>query len=154
MVNRSPSHARSANINETPLHWIETSVRVRYAETDQMGHVYYANYLVWFEVGRGAFCRVRGIDYSALEREGYGLPVVEVHCRYLRPAFYDDDIAIRLCVTECRRSVLRMRYEIRRDDDLLATGETLQMLVEKTSGKPRSFPMSVLAQFVPKSTED
>lgn len=142
-----PNEKQPDEPNGSPLDWVETTVRARYAETDQMGHIYYANYLIWFEVGRSAYCRARGIDYPALEQEGLGLPVVEVKCRYLRPAFYDQEITIRLRVAECRRSLLRMQYEIRRENDLLATGETLQMLVERTTGKPRRFSPELLARF-------
>ena len=84
----------------------------------------------------GAFCRARGIDYPQMEREGLALPLLEAHCRYLRPAYYDEDLMVRVWVAECRHSLLKMRYEVRRGDDLLATGETLQMLIERATGKP------------------
>lgn len=130
-----------------PIGSVETSFRVRYAETDQMGIVYYAHYLVWFEVARGAFCRERDIDYAQMEREGLILPLLEAHCRYIRPAFYDDEVTVRIRVAECRRSLLRMQYEVLRGETLLATGETLQMLVDRASGKPCRFPKEIAARF-------
>lgn len=128
---------------------VETTVRVRYAETDQMGVVYYANYLIWFEVARGAFCRARGIDYPQLERDGFTLPLLEAHCRYLHPAYYDDDLTVRAWVVECRHSLLRMQYTIMRGEEILATGETLQMLIERATGKPRRFSAELAARFAP-----
>src|SRR5207244_13123482 len=95
-----------------PAQVVETTLRVRYSETDQMGVVYYANYLVWFEVARGAFCRARGLDYRHVQRDGLSLPVLEAHCRYLAPALYDDEILVRTWVTESRRRLLRMQYEV------------------------------------------
>jgi acyl-CoA thioester hydrolase len=127
--------------------WVETTLRVRYAETDQMGVVYYANYLIWFEVARGAFCRARGIDYSQMERDGYGLPLLEAQCRYLQPARYDEEITLRVRVVELRRSLLRMAYQIKRGDTLLAEGETLQMLIDLPTGKPRRFPPEIETHF-------
>jgi acyl-CoA thioester hydrolase len=76
--------------------WNDAEIRVRYAETDQMGVVYYANYLVWFEVGRSEYCRRRGVDYRRLEKESqYFLAVAEVECRFHAPARYDDLLLIR-----------------------------------------------------------
>jgi acyl-CoA thioester hydrolase len=132
-----------------PLHanaHVDTVLRVRYAETDQMGIVYYANYLVWFEVGRGAFCRERGIDYIQMEREGLGLPTVEARCRYLSPARFDDEVTIRTWTTETRRSLLTFHYEAWRGETLLATGETRHILLDR-DGKPRSFPPDIAARF-------
>ena len=71
---------------------VETRIRVRYAETDQMGVVYYANYLVWMEVGRVEYCKARGFNHRDMERDGVFLVVVEAECRYLAPAFFDDEV--------------------------------------------------------------
>jgi acyl-CoA thioester hydrolase len=106
---------------------IEARVRVRYAETDQMGIVYYANYLVWMEVGRVEYCRAAGIRYRDMEiDDGILLTVVEASCRYLSPALYDQEVVIRTWIVEARPRMIRFGYEMieapggRR----LATGET------------------------------
>ncbi len=106
---------------------VETRLRVRYAETDQMGIVYYANYLVWMEVGRVEWCRARGFDYRDMEREeGAYLLVAEAQCRYLSPARFDDEVVIHTRVAEAGARLIRFQYEIRRaaDGALLATGWT------------------------------
>ena len=93
----------------------ETTVRVRYAETDQMGVVYHANYLVWFEVGRVEFIRALGLDYREMEREhGVGIAVVEANCRYRAPARYDDLLTVRTRMVGVRGSVIRFSYAIHR----------------------------------------
>ena len=85
-------------------------IRVRYGETDQMGHAYYANYLLWFEQARGAWCRDRGFTYKQLEEMGYKLPVVEIHVRYKDEAKYDDVIAVQVIVTEISRAAIKFEY--------------------------------------------
>lgn len=87
-------------------------IRVRYGDTDQMGHAYYANYLYWFEQARGAWCRDRGFTYKNLEEEGLFLPVVEVHARYKGEIGYDDWIVVRVKVTEIKRSAIKFDYEV------------------------------------------
>jgi acyl-CoA thioester hydrolase len=91
----------------------ETRFRVRYAETDQMGVVYYANYLVWMEVGRAEYCRAAGNRYRDMEvDDGIMLAVVEAHCRYLRPARYDQEIAVKTRVANASRRGVEFQYEI------------------------------------------
>ncbi len=122
--------------------WHETLQRVRYSETDKMGIVYYANYLVWFEIGRTEFCRVRGLSYSNMEAmEDAFLVVAESYCRYKAPAYYDDEILIRTHLTELRRRSLRFGYEIIRaaDGQVIAEGETGHVVTDST-GHVRSFP--------------
>lgn len=87
-------------------------IRVRYGETDQMGHAYYANYLFWFEQARGAWCRDRGFTYKALEAEGVFLPVVEVSVNYRGEVKYDDWISIKVWVSEIRRAAMKFEYEV------------------------------------------
>ncbi|AXC09810.1 4-hydroxybenzoyl-CoA thioesterase family active site [Acidisarcina polymorpha] len=116
-----------------------TTVRVRYAETDQMGVVYYANYLVWFEIGRVEFLRQLGFDYKQMEvADDCMLPVVEAICRYKAPAQYDDLIVIETRVTAMRTSMLKFSYEVYRAETidgtpvagkLLASGETSHVIV-------------------------
>jgi len=114
---------------------IITELRVRYAETDQMGVVYYANYLVWFEIGRVEFMRSLGFDYKQMEVEdGCVLPVIEASCRYKAPARYDDVILIDAGPKLLRGSVLKFAYRIfraanaREDQLLLAEGETVHVV--------------------------
>jgi acyl-CoA thioester hydrolase len=103
-----------------------TRFRVRYAETDQMGVVYHANYLVWMEVGRVELVRERGINYKSLEENGLFLSVIEANCRYLFPARYDQEIEVVTDVADSNPRGVQFRYEIRSvdPDRLLATGQT------------------------------
>lgn len=96
--------------------WTEERIRVRYGETDQMGHAYYANYFYWFEQARGAYCRERGFTYRSLEEDGYFLPVVEAHARYRGEVLYDDVVVIRVWIGEIRRASIQFCYEVRRED--------------------------------------
>src|ERR671921_157176 len=98
--------------------WHETTLRVRYAETDRMGVVYHANYLVWFEIGRTEFCRARGFAYKDMEENDHAfLVVAESYCRYKSSARYDDELVVRTHITELRRRSVRFGYEIIRPDD-------------------------------------
>ena len=103
----------------------EIEYRVPYADTDQMGVVYYANYLEYFERGRTEMLRSGGLPYGELERLGVFLPVAEAHCRYLRPARYDDLLTIRSFVTECKGVRMTVGNEVRRGDELLVTGHVV-----------------------------
>lgn len=110
----------------------ETRFRVRYAETDQMGVVYHANYLVWFEVGRVEMLRQLGFNYREMEKQDdTHIVVVDARCRYKLPARYDDSICVRTSLLHVRDSLLRFGYEIVRDSDqaLLAEGETIHLVV-------------------------
>lgn len=119
---------------------VQTSVRVRYAETDQMGVVYYANYLVWMEVARVAYCREAGFEYRDMERVGGAyLVVTEAHCRYRAPARFDDEIDLLCWVAESRSRTVRFAYEMRRGDEILATGETLHTVTD-TQGRMIRMP--------------
>lgn len=132
---------RNQFVDEADL-WHETRLRVRYAETDKMGVVYHANYLVWFEVGRTEYCRSRGFAYSDLELEdNVFLAVAESYCRYKQPAVYDDELIIRTHLAECRRRSLRFGYEIIRalDQVVLAEGETTLIAIDKQN-RVRSIP--------------
>ena len=122
--------------------WHETMLRVRYAETDKMGIVYYANYLVWFEIGRTDYCRARGFSYRDMEEsESAFLVVAEAYCRYKAPAYYDDVLIVRTHITELRRRSLRFGYEIVRESDgvVIAEGETGHVVTDSNS-RVRSFP--------------
>ena len=122
--------------------WHETEVRVRYAETDQMGIVHHANYLVWFEIGRSELCRSRGFSYKEMEDEADALLVVaESYVRYKSPAFYEDLLTIRARVADVRSRGLRFFYEVLRksDEKLLAEGETHHVVTDR-SKKVRTLP--------------
>jgi acyl-CoA thioester hydrolase len=119
-----------------------TEVRVRYAETDQMGIVYYANYLVWFEIGRVELLRSLGLAYSQLETEHECiLPVVEASCRYRSPARYDDEIQIETRPALLRGAVIKFAYKIWRkasegkERELLAEGETVHVVCDDQLNK-------------------
>jgi acyl-CoA thioester hydrolase len=122
--------------------WHETAVRVRYAETDRMGVVYHANYLVWFEIGRTEFCRARGVAYREMEENDRAfLVVAESYCRYKAPAYYDDELVIRTHITELRRRSVRFGYEVVRlsDGQIIAEGETGHVVTDPT-GRVISMP--------------
>lgn len=105
-------------------------IRVRYGETDMMGHAYYANYLLWFEQARGAWCRARGFTYKQIEEMGFKLPVVEVWARYRGEIKYDDDIQVRVWLAELKRSSLQFRYEVLSPSGLVATeGYTWHVMI-------------------------
>jgi acyl-CoA thioester hydrolase len=106
-------------------------VRVRYAETDQMGVVYHSNYFIWFELGRVELLRSLGFSYREMESDGCHLPVVEVRCRYKAPALYDDTLLIRTRIVNLRPSLIVFGYQTIRQSDaaLLAEGESTHLVV-------------------------
>jgi acyl-CoA thioester hydrolase len=120
--------------------------RVLYADTDQMGVVYHANYLRFFETGRSELMRAQGYPYQALERDGFMLPVVEAVAHYKLPARYDDILLIRTRLTDVRRASFAFEYEICRDSDgkLLCTGKTLHACVAR-DGRPTKLPPALSA---------
>lgn len=109
----------------------ETKLRVRYAETDQMGIVYHSNYLIWFEVGRTELFRDIDLPYTVFEDQGLGLAVIEATCRYRRPARYDDDLLIITQVDEFSSRRVVFSYQVRKDDHLLTEGKTVHMFINK-----------------------
>ncbi|HEY2866217.1 MAG TPA: thioesterase family protein [Pyrinomonadaceae bacterium] len=122
--------------------WHETEVRVRYAETDQMGIAHHSNYLIWFEAGRSDLCRARGFSYKEMEAHDNALMVVaESYVRYKSPAFYEDVLTIRTGISEIRSRSIRFNYEIHRRSDgtLLAEGETLHLVTGRDQ-KVRTIP--------------
>ncbi|MFY9925840.1 MAG: thioesterase family protein [Opitutaceae bacterium] len=110
-------------------------VTVRYAETDMMGIVYHANYLPWFEIGRTTLMKEVGVPYRRLEEEGFRLPVLEVSAKYLRPAVYDDTVEVLTTLRERPLLRIRLDYEVRRGDELLATGSSVHAFVD-VHGRP------------------
>ena len=112
--------------------WHETEIRVRYAETDKMGIVHHANYLVWFEAGRSELCRASGFSYKEMEADGLLMLVAESYLRYKAPAHYEDILIIRTKVAEIRSRSIRFVYEVYRpeDDTLIAEGETMHLMTD------------------------
>lgn len=123
---------------------VRTTFRVRYAETDQMGMAYYANYLVWFEVIRGDYMRAVGLPYSDLEREGYILPVIKAHVRYRTPARYDDAIGIVAWIKQLRSRMITFEYRVERGSELLATGWTTHVPADR-DGRPKALSRELMA---------
>jgi acyl-CoA thioester hydrolase len=121
---------------------------VRYAETDQMGVVYYANYLVWFEVGRTDLLRGSGWNYRDMERDGFSLPVIEARCAYHAPAKYDDEIEVRTTGAMVSAVRVQFTYQVVRPADAatLATGVTVHATLGR-NGKPCRLPDGVRTLF-------
>ena len=118
----------------------ETRLRVRYAETDQMGVVYYANYLVWMEVGRVELCKACGFNYRDMERDdGIYLAVAEASCRYRSPARYDDEVIVRTWIEDANVRIVIFHYEMRLADGdrILATGSTRHVFVSREMQRVR-----------------
>jgi acyl-CoA thioester hydrolase len=129
--------------------YAEARVRVRYAETDQMGVVYHANYLVWFEVGRVEFIRQLGMDYKQMEQEEDALiAVAEATARYKAPARYDDELIVRTSLTGLRGPIVRFRYVVVRaaDETVLCEGETVHFVVGRDM-KRREMPAKYAERF-------
>jgi len=127
----------------------ETRLRVRYAETDQMGVVYHSNHLIWFEVGRVELMREMGFSYRDLERDdGRFIAVAEVQCRYRAPVYYDEEIVVRTRLKKVRDSVVIFSYELVRADDrtLLAEGETTHIVTDSAM-KVAALPEKYLTAF-------
>jgi acyl-CoA thioester hydrolase len=132
------------------IEYHDVTVRVRYAETDQMGVVYHANYLVWFEVGRVELMRASGVEYKRMELEDdCQIVVADAHCRYHHPARYDEVLRVRTRIAESRNRVIRFAYELFRDADghLLASGETTHIICGR-NGKPKLLPEKYRKTFV------
>jgi acyl-CoA thioester hydrolase len=122
-------------------------LRVIFGDTDQMGVVYYANYLRFFEAARAAYWRGLGRSYRDLEAAGVALPVVEAHCHYRRPARYEDVLAIETWISELRRVSMRFSYRIHRGGELIADGTTRHAVIGP-DGRPRALP-APLAESIP-----
>lgn len=127
----------------------QTRLRVRYAETDQMGVVYHAHYLVWMEMGRVEYCRAKGIRYRDMEeQDGIFLAVVDVGCRYLHPARYDDEVLVRTRIEKAHRRLVRFHYEIllSGEEKMLAHGHTSHIFLDRAL-KPSKLPEKYYALF-------
>jgi acyl-CoA thioester hydrolase len=137
-------------MNSNPLSTLnETRLRVRYAETDQMGVVYHSNHFIWFEVGRVELMRAMGFSYRDLEQhEGRFIAVAEAKCRYRAPVFYDEEIVVRTWLKSVRQSVVVFSYELLRagTETVLAEGETLHVVTDANM-KVASLPQKYLQVF-------
>jgi acyl-CoA thioester hydrolase len=127
----------------------DATVRVRYAETDQMGVVYHANYLIWFEIGRVELMRALGFEYKLMETEDDCFIVVaEATCRYLHPARYDESLRVRTRISQAGNRVVKYAYELLRDSDnaVLATGATTHVICGR-DGRPKQIPTKYREKF-------
>ncbi len=135
------SHSRAQGQAPKPQEDRFSRLRVRYADTDRMGVAYYANYFVWFEVGRTEWLRETGWSYRDMEQDGIGLPVIEAHCEYRQPARYDDELEIATRAALVSPVRIRFDYEVTRaaDGTLAALGHTVHAALD-TAGKPCRLP--------------
>ncbi len=133
-----------------------TKIRVRYAETDNMGVVYYANYFIWMEIGRTELLRSTGVRYLDLEEKGYLLPVVKAFARYISPCYYDDEIKIQSTVTKLSGPRIRIDYKMfRKEKELICAGFTEHAFISKETKKIVKPPENLTKNVViPDNVED
>ena len=128
----------------------EVKVRVRYSETDKMGYVYYGNYAAYFEVARVELLRNVGMSYKAMEDEGIMMPVVDFHMRYMKPAFYDDELVIKTKIIQLPTSKIEFIYETyNQQGELLNIAETILVFVNMESGRPCRPPEVFIQKIAP-----
>jgi acyl-CoA thioester hydrolase len=114
-----------------------TKLRVRYGETDQMGYMYYGNYAEFYEVGRVEMLRSLGLTYSGFEESGIKMPVLELKCKYLKPALYDEEITIKVIMDKMPGIRIHFRYELFNEkEELINLGETLLVFVSMQTNRP------------------
>lgn len=138
------------------MYQADIQIRVRYAETDQMGYVYHGNYAAYFEVARTEAFRQLGIRYKDMEAEGVGMPVGELRTRFRRPARYDDLLTVRLLLRQrAEGSRVLFEYEIYNEaQELLTEGHTLMVFVNTTTGRPVPIPDSIRERLAPYFSDD
>lgn len=124
----------------------ETQIRVRYVETDAMGHVHHSHYLNWFEVARIELMRSIGISYKEMEEAGYLLPVLQIEVKYMKPSYFDDLLVVKAKIAERPTVRVLIEYEVMRREDLLVTGKTLLGFINK-KGRPTK-PMPEFIEIV------
>ena len=129
--------------------YIETRLRVRYKETDQMGIVHHSNYLVWFEIGRTDLCREAGFAYRVIEERGYILVVTEITCRYRAPYQYDDEVLMKTNIAEAASRAMKFGYELWDGSGgrLHATGTSSHVWVDRTTRRPVMAPEDIMESF-------
>ena len=126
------------------MNYYNHDIRIRYAETDQMGVCYYANYFVWFESARTEYFRALGLPYTEYEKKGIFLPVGEAFCRYYKPLKYDDFITVKTWIPKLKQTSIQFSYEIRKKDDdiLISEGHTKHIFVNENM-KPQKIPNEI-----------
>ncbi len=129
-------------MSSTPPESEEITIRVRYAETDRMGLLHHANYIVYFEAGRVELLRKRGLTYGAMEDAGHLMVIVDLQCKFRNPAYFDDLLTLRTTVEKVTHVKIVHRYEVRRDGLLLAEGQTTLACVDR-DGRPQALPESL-----------
>jgi acyl-CoA thioester hydrolase len=122
-----------------PVNSHEIAIRVRYAETDRMGLLHHANYFVYFEMGRTELLRARGFSYRDIEDAGHLLVIIDIGCRFRKPAYYDDLLVLRTSVERVTHVKIQHKYELFRDGQLLAEGHSTLACIDR-DGKPQRLP--------------
>jgi len=126
----------------------ETKIRVRYGETDQMGYVYYGNYPLYYEVARTDMIRKIGWTYSKMEKSGIMMPVVSLNVKYIHPAFYDDELTVKVTVKDSPTTKMYFEYEVFNEKGkLINTGNTTLVFVDMKTGRPTKAPNDFLEKF-------
>ncbi len=126
--------------------WVETEVKVRYAETDAQGVVYHGSYVVWFEVGRTEYCDAAGYPYARMEAEGVNIVVSDLEARYRRPARYGDTVRVATRLAAIRSRGCTFEYRVALPDGVVAVeGQTVHLFVDRASGKPTAVPEPIRA---------
>jgi acyl-CoA thioester hydrolase len=127
-----------------------TKIRVRYGETDQMGYMYYGNYAELFEVGRVEMLRSLGLTYSGMEASGVMMPVLEMKCKYLRPARYDEEITVNVIMDKMPGVKIHFRYELFNEKrELIHVGETLLAFINMQTNRPCLPPADFIVKLKP-----
>jgi acyl-CoA thioester hydrolase len=127
-----------------------TKIRVRYGETDQMGYMYYGNYAEFYEVARTEMLRSMGMSYRLMEEQGVMMPVVDLHCKYLKPALYDQEISVKVIIDELSKARIRFKYELHNEaGELINTGDTLLVFVNMQTNKICFMPKELTEKLKP-----
>jgi acyl-CoA thioester hydrolase len=127
-----------------------TKIRVRYGETDQMGYMYYGNYAEFYEVGRVEMLRSLGLTYKGMEESGIMMPVLELQCKYLKPALYDEEISIRVIMDKLPGIRIHFKYELKNPKgELINTGETLLVFINMKTNRPCLPPQDFTDRLMP-----
>ncbi len=126
------------------MFFAETSLRVRYVETDQMGYSHHSNYIIYYEFGRVEALRSLGMSYKELEDSGIMMPVIDSGSKYLKPALYDDEIKIQILVPELPKVRMRFEYKLFVKEELINEGHTTLVFVNMDTGRPMRAPESML----------
>jgi acyl-CoA thioester hydrolase len=127
-----------------------TKIRVRYGETDQMGYMYYGNYAEYYEVGRVEMLRSLGLTYSGMEESGIKMPVLELNCKYLKPALYDEEITVNVIMDKMPGVRIFFRYELFNEKgELINTGETLLVFINMKTNRPCKPPQDFIHELKP-----